>query len=83
MGGASTIIDDIEPSIPDEDSIFDDDQVSPIVSEIKKPDKKKNEVWSYFIEDTRRSGHSPSICKFCGDFKTRGRLPEMMAHLVL
>src|SRR3990170_3221126 len=80
---ASTIIDDIEPFIPDEDLMFDDDRVSPIVSEIKKPGKKKNEVWDYFIEDDRKSGHSPSICKFCGDFKTRGRIQEMMAHLAL
>src|SRR6266540_5738040 len=81
---ASTIVDDInEPFIPDEDLMFDDDQVSPIVPKTKKPGKKKDEVWKYFIEDTRKSGHSPSICKFCDDFKTRGRLSEMMAHLAL
>src|SRR6266511_235796 len=81
---ANTIVDDInEPFIPDEDLMFDDDQVSPIVLKTKKPGKKKDEVWEYFIEDTRKSGHSPIICKFCGDFKTRGRLLEMMAHLAL
>jgi len=83
LGGASTIIDDIEPFIQEEDLMFDDDQVLPIGSEIKKPGKKKHEVWSYFIEDSRKSGHSPSICKFCGDFKTRGRISDMMAHLAL
>src|SRR6266540_6251983 len=84
LGEASTIVNYInEPFIPDKDLMFDDDQVSLIVSKIKKSGKKKDEVWKYFIEDTRKSGHSSSICKFCDNFKTRGRLPEMMAYLTL
>jgi len=40
-------------------------------------------VWDYFFEDIRKKDHSPSICKFCGDIKAKGRPSEMMAHLAL
>src|SRR5687768_9784689 len=67
--------------IPEDDTVIGD--IDQDLSEIKKPGKKKNEVWNYFTEDTRKKGYSPSICKFCGDAKARGRPSEMMAHLAL
>lgn len=79
-GEANIVIDD-ESFIPEDDTVFDDTDQN--LSEIKKPGKKKSEVWNYFFEDIRKKGHSPSICKFCGDVKTRGRPSEMMAHLAL
>jgi len=50
----------------------------------KKPGKKKDAVWNYFIEDeVRKAGHSSSKCVYCGEAKDRGRVPDMMAHLAL
>ena len=64
-------LDDIIPDVPE-------------YSENKKPGRKKNEVWKHFEEtDTRKGGHSPSACKYCGEVYARGRIPEMMAHLAL
>src|SRR6266487_5393287 len=41
-------------------------------------------MWKYFEEaDTRKGGHSPSVCKYCGDAYARGRVQDMMAHLAL
>jgi hypothetical protein len=52
--------------------------------ESKKPGRKKNAVWNYFIEDeTRKAGHSSSTCVYCGDTRDRGRVPDLMAHLAL
>ncbi len=60
------------------------DDIVPNHSEPKKPGRKKNEVWSYFIEDeNRKGGHSSSICIYCGDVRDRGRVPELVAHLAL
>src|ERR1043165_9653760 len=87
FGETNTIIDDIEPSVLDNDTdqvlSNDTDQVLSNVLEKKKPGKKKNNVWDHFTEDTRKKGHSSSICKFCGESKARGRPSEMMAHLAL
>ncbi|CAB4412769.1 unnamed protein product [Rhizophagus irregularis] len=56
----------------------------PETEEFKKPGKKKNDVWNYFIEEeARKFGHSPSTCVYCGDARNRGRVPDMMAHLAL
>ncbi|CAB4483770.1 unnamed protein product [Rhizophagus irregularis] len=57
----------------------------PETEEFKKPGKKKNDVWNYFIEEeARKFGHSPSTCVYCGNARNRGRVvPDMMAHLAL
>jgi hypothetical protein len=53
-------------------------------SRSKKPGRKKDAVWNYFIEDDIRiAGHSSSKCVYCGEIKDRGRVPDMMAHLAL
>ena len=44
---------------------------------------EKNPVWDHFEEDVRKGGHSPSVCKYCGDSQARGRIPDMIAHLAL
>lgn len=77
----------------DELDIYLEPELKPIViiepevlepSGSKKPGKKKDEVWNYFIEDeVRKAGHSSSQCVYCGQSKDRGRVPDMMAHLAL
>lgn len=60
------------------------DDIEPKHSETKKPGKKKNGVWNYFIEEeSRKGGHSACVCMYCGDAWNRGRVPDMMAHLAL
>ncbi|PKB92440.1 hypothetical protein RhiirA5_439118 [Rhizophagus irregularis] len=60
------------------------DDIEPKHSEPKKPGKKKNGVWNYFIEEESRKGdHSACVCMYCGDAWNRGRVPDMMAHLAL
>jgi hypothetical protein len=64
------------------DSVLDLD--SPEPAQPKKPGKKKNEVWNFFIEqETRQSGHSSCTCVYCGNTWDRGRIPDMIAHLAL
>ena len=66
------------------DDTIPEPQEVPEHSELKKPGRKKNDVWKYFEEaDTRKGGHSPSVCKYCGDAYARGRVPDMIAHLAL
>jgi BED zinc finger len=63
---------------------FDPINPEPEHSESKKPGRKKDAVWNYFIEDeVRKAGHSSSKCVYCGETKDRGRVPDMMAHLAL
>ena len=72
----------LEPFILDD--IIPEPQELPEPLESKKPGRKKNRMWKYFEEtDTRKGGHSPSVCKYCDDAYARGRVPDMMAHLAL
>ena len=58
--------------------------LNPELSGSKKPGRKKDEVWNYFIEDeVRKGGHSSCECVYCGKTRDRGRIPDMMAHLAL
>ncbi|POG64290.1 hypothetical protein GLOIN_2v1845389 [Rhizophagus irregularis DAOM 181602=DAOM 197198] len=60
------------------------DDIEPKHFEPKKPGKKKNGVWNYFIEEeSRKGGHLACVCIYCGDAWNRGRIPDMMAHLAL
>src|SRR5437763_14775205 len=71
----------------DETNIYLDlDPINPEPNHLgfKKPGKKKDAVWNYFIEDeVRKAGHSSSKCVYCDEVKDRGRVPDMMAHLAL
>src|SRR4051812_11437625 len=61
-----------------------EDNIDNVRSEAKKPGRKKNEVWNYFIEDeNRKGGHSSSKCVYCGDTRDRGRVPDLISHLAL
>jgi hypothetical protein len=72
----------LDPEPLDLEDDFED--ITPECSKAKKPGRKKNAVWNYFIEDeTRKAGHSSSTCVYCGDIWIRGRVPDMMAHLAL